>query len=266
MISTSRVDEDGRAQRRTGGPGGSAQTIPSRRRAVSRKSSPIDRARETLGEETVRQLQQTYRSLDSTWSEHDQAEGMVLSLSRQGVADAQIRAIFGVGGSMIQRLKGVIKNGIDTLHTRHRGTTPKHAFSEDDISFFISSCADWELEDGFPCSHRRPRQYFVEPKITWKLLWERYKKKAEDAERRVIQYCRWTQYVHLHYSGVRLSRTKEDFCEETTSDATKGQDRVTTRKAAPGAQPPAKKPVKRPQKVQPGLRIHLYSVSSNQDK
>ncbi|ETI52716.1 hypothetical protein F443_04224 [Phytophthora nicotianae P1569] len=76
MISTSRVDEDGRAQRRTGGPGGSAQTIPSRRRAVSRKSSPIDRARETLGEETVPQLQQTFRSLDSTWggSEHDQAE------------------------------------------------------------------------------------------------------------------------------------------------------------------------------------------------
>ncbi|ETN15028.1 hypothetical protein PPTG_07246 [Phytophthora nicotianae INRA-310] len=132
MISTSRVDEDGRAQRRTGG---SAQTIPSRRRSVSRKSSPIDRARETLGEETVRQLQQTYRSLDSTWggSEHNQAEGMVLSLIRQGVADAQIRAIFGGGGSMIQRLKGVIKNGIDTLHTRRRGTTPKHAFSEDDI-------------------------------------------------------------------------------------------------------------------------------------
>ncbi|ETN15944.1 hypothetical protein PPTG_06205 [Phytophthora nicotianae INRA-310] len=137
MISTSRVDEDGRAQRRTGGPGGSAQTIPSRRRAVSRKSSPIDRARETLGEETVPQLQQTFRSLDSTWggSEHDQAEGMVLSLVRQGVADAQIRAIFGVGGSMIQRLKGVIKNGIDTLHTRRRGTTPKLAFSEDDKTF-----------------------------------------------------------------------------------------------------------------------------------
>ncbi|KAF4034160.1 hypothetical protein GN244_ATG13889 [Phytophthora infestans] len=48
MISDSRVDEDGRTRRRTGGSGGSAQTIPSRRREVSRKLSPIDRARGTI--------------------------------------------------------------------------------------------------------------------------------------------------------------------------------------------------------------------------
>ncbi|KUF85191.1 Adenylate cyclase type 10 [Phytophthora nicotianae] len=101
---------------------------------------------------------------------------MVLSLIRQGVADAQIRAIFGVGGSMIQRLK--LTRKLTSLSLKY---------------FSIPA----QYLDYFP-----PIQEAIES-------------------------------------------------EETTSDATKAQDRVTKRKAAPGAQPPAKKPIGRPRKVQP---------------
>lgn len=133
-------------------------------------------------------LQATYASLDSKWggSEHDQAEGMVLGLMRQAIPDAQIRAIFGIGGSMIARPKNVVANGVDTLHIRRIASKPKHALTDDDISFFLSACQEWELQDGFPCSHRGPRQYLVEEAMTWRKLWERYKKKATLASRRII--------------------------------------------------------------------------------
>lgn len=156
------------SRRRTGGPGGLAQTTPTRRRTPRTGPSALERAYATLGEEVVKQLQSTYASLDSTWggTEHDQAEGMVIDLLRQRAPDAQIRAVFGVGGSMIARPKLVSVNGVDTLHTRRASSTRTHAFTDDDIAFFLASSSEWGLEDGFPCSHRRPRQYLVEAKVT----------------------------------------------------------------------------------------------------
>ncbi|KAG6945264.1 hypothetical protein JG688_00016641 [Phytophthora aleatoria] len=88
-------------------------------------------------------------------SEHNQAEGMVLSLIDQGVPDTQIRAIFGVGDSMIAGLKAVTNSGIDTLHTRRSPARPSHTYSDDDLHFLINNCNEWELEEGFPCSHHR---------------------------------------------------------------------------------------------------------------
>jgi hypothetical protein len=142
--------------------------------------------------------------------EHDQAEGMIIALLRQGLPDAQVRAVFGVGGYKITQLKAMIKNVIDGFHTRRSPQLPKHAFTDEDIAFFLLTFGDWELEEGFPCSHRRPRQYFVEPGMTWKILWQRHSAKALEANQRAMKYSRWTQYVHLQFPGVRLSRTKED--------------------------------------------------------
>ncbi|OWY92497.1 LOW QUALITY PROTEIN: Cleavage inducible protein, partial [Phytophthora megakarya] len=75
------------------------------------------------------------------------------------------------------------------------------------------SASEWNMEDGYPCSHRGPRQYLVEPNVTWKKLWERYARQAEAAYRRSIGYCRFTQYVHFYFPGIRLSRSQTDVCD-----------------------------------------------------
>jgi hypothetical protein len=201
--------------RRQGGTGGSYQTKPRNDRAARARPSALERAYARLGEDEVKRLQQTYEALDSKWNgtEHDQAEGMVLSLLRQGVPDAQIRAIFRVGGSMIARLKQVIKDGVDTLHTWRVRNPPAHALSADDIEFLCATCREWNLEEGFPCSHRGPRQYLAEAGITLKDLWQQYKQKAEAVPRRVILY---TQYVHFKFPGFRLSRSQQDVCDACT--------------------------------------------------
>ncbi|KAF4132284.1 hypothetical protein GN958_ATG18517, partial [Phytophthora infestans] len=62
-------------------------------------------------------------------------------------------------------------------------------------------CNEWELEEGYPCSHRNLRQY---------------KTKAEDQSRRIMEHSRWLQYVHYYFAGVRLSRSKEDLCDACT--------------------------------------------------
>ncbi|KAF1786774.1 hypothetical protein GQ600_23739 [Phytophthora cactorum] len=78
---------------------------------------------------------------------------------------------------------------------------------------FLSTTVKWELEEGFPCSHRRLRQYLVESGVTWKCLWERYNIKAETRSRRIMEYSRWLQYVHQYFAGVRLPHSKKDLCD-----------------------------------------------------
>ncbi|ETP52935.1 hypothetical protein F442_02126 [Phytophthora nicotianae P10297] len=100
-------------ERRTGGTGGSSQTVPRKKQKPRNRLTAFERACALLGTEKVEQLQATYKSLESKWggTEHPQTEGMVLSLIGQGVPDAQVRAIFGVGGSKIARLKATVTNG-----------------------------------------------------------------------------------------------------------------------------------------------------------
>ncbi len=69
---------------------------------------------------------------------------------------------------------------------------PHHGLSSDDLTTFIEDCKMWELEDGFPCLHRRPRQYFMEAKLIWTELWKRYEKKMVSLEQRVMSFSRWT--------------------------------------------------------------------------
>lgn len=108
----------------------------------------------------------------------------------------------------MNRLEGVVLNGPQTLHAYKQVKCPKPAFTDEDVIFFRK----WELEAGFSCLHRRPRQYLVESGVKWTILWERYAKKADGIRHRVIQYCRWTQHVHMHFLGVRVSRTKDHLC------------------------------------------------------
>lgn len=144
------------------------------------RPTPFQRACAILGEEAVQHIRSTYNELNSNWggSEHAIADGMIMSLMQQ-LPDLQVRAVLGIGGSRIARLKKVLAEGIDSLHTRVPHQTPWHALLDVDTEFMEDDAKSWVLEDGFPCQHRRPRQYFTEAKLTWKEIWQREKDKAD---------------------------------------------------------------------------------------
>ncbi|OWZ11139.1 LOW QUALITY PROTEIN: Cleavage inducible protein [Phytophthora megakarya] len=127
--------------------------------------------------------------------------------SLKGLSEREIRSVIPVGGSRISRLRKAVESGIDYLHTRRSGGKPSHAFEDNVIDNFKEHCATWVLEDGFPCSHRLPRQYFTEPNITWKVIRDRYVDETTRAKPGIYP-------VPTHYfPGVRLSRTAVDVCD-----------------------------------------------------
>ncbi|ETN18574.1 hypothetical protein PPTG_04141 [Phytophthora nicotianae INRA-310] len=97
-----------------------------------------------------------------------------MQLLQQGLSQCDIRAIIPVGGSRVDRLRKIRELGPETWHTRRSQAAPWHAFSDEDIEAFKLHCATWILEDGFPCAHRRPRQYFTEPNLTWVVVHAHY--------------------------------------------------------------------------------------------
>jgi hypothetical protein len=114
-------------------------------------------------------------------------------LMAQGYSDWEIKALLGVGGSLVSRLRKIHKDRTwDGSHTCRPMKVPHHTLSSDDLIAFIEECKTWELEDGFPYSHRRHRQYFMKGKLTWMELWKRYEKKMVSLERQVMSFSRWT--------------------------------------------------------------------------
>ncbi|ETP05907.1 hypothetical protein F441_17607 [Phytophthora nicotianae CJ01A1] len=97
-----------------------------------------------------------------------------MQLLQQGLSQCDIRAIIPVGGSRVDRLRKIRELGPEAWHTRRSQAAPWHAFSDEDIEAFKLHCATWILEDGFPCAHRRPRQYFTEPNLTWVVVHAHY--------------------------------------------------------------------------------------------
>lgn len=218
-LSDSRRENPDLYKRKIGGTGGSSQTLPKRQRKkppANSKVNAYEGACKRLGKEEVLRLRAQWEEMDTKFGgkEFEQGEGMVISLLKQGLSHVMIRAVLGVGGYRVSRLQKVLDKGIETLHTRRERAKPKHAFTDAEMKTFLDYCEQtWELEDGFPCSHRRPRRYFVEQKITWKKLWSRYKERRAAADERIMSYQRWTQYVKFYYPGVRLTRTPEDDCD-----------------------------------------------------
>ncbi|OWY97879.1 hypothetical protein PHMEG_00031484 [Phytophthora megakarya] len=187
--------------------GGSRTTVPrrNRKKGPTRQEAAYARAVEKLGEDTLKEMGDDWGSWDTKYgsAEWEQSEGVVLNLLQQGFSEREIKAILPVGGSRVSRLPKVLALGVDTLHTRRQPSTPWHAFTDKGLDNFKAHCSTWVLEDGFPCAHHRPRQYFTEPNLTWLVVHSRYvyDSKREDSDARTMSYSRFTQYVHFYYPG-----------------------------------------------------------------
>jgi hypothetical protein len=138
--------------------GGSRSTIAPRRRekGPNRKETALARAVEALGLETVQKIQREWAQWDTGRGgrEWQQSEGVVMQLIQQSFSSIVIQSIIPVGGSRIQRLRNVLRDGIETLHTRRSKAPAYHAFQEADLAVFKSHCDAWDFKDGFPCAHR----------------------------------------------------------------------------------------------------------------
>ena len=102
--------------------------------------------------------------------------------------------LLGCGMSKISRVKKDIENS-NRLAERRR-QTPWHAAKKEGLERIKACKTDWNLEDAFPCAHKRPKKYFVEENVTWKSLYVKYAEKMTESGYRVISLTRWVQYVH----------------------------------------------------------------------
>ncbi|EGZ22240.1 hypothetical protein PHYSODRAFT_461005, partial [Phytophthora sojae] len=111
--------------------GGSQSTVPPRKwkKRADRNEAAYNRAVELLGEEKVQEIRREWDSWETEFGgrEWEQSEGVILQLIQQGLSERVIRAILPVGGSRVARLRKVLKEGIDTLHTRRSRAAPVHA-------------------------------------------------------------------------------------------------------------------------------------------
>ena len=169
----------------------------------------------SLGQEEANNIRMTYSSLESsgkTLNSDDWgiSNGIIATLIGQNYAYNSIRMLLGCGMSKIQRVKRDIENPNRLMANRH---APWHAATEEDLNRIKSCKRTWELEDGFPCAHRRPREYFVEENVTWKSLHAMYAANLNEMGYRVISLSRWRQYVHYFFPGLRLSKSTEDVCD-----------------------------------------------------
>jgi hypothetical protein len=160
-------------------------------------------------------MKSTWAQLETQFGGKDweKANGIIINLRNLGASEIELRSVFNVGSSRVHRLDH---------YDPEQDVGPKvpaHAFSAETLAFLKEVADTWETEDGFPCVHRRPRHYFTEAGITWKLLHSRYEKAWEGlpADRQQIvekmAYSTFTQYVHHLYPGHHLSRTQQDVCD-----------------------------------------------------
>lgn len=150
---------------------------------------------------------------------HQKADGMIITL-RKTYSQIETRAILeGLGCARAQRVAKWEKDNRDGLQQVERKSS-SHAITEEDINFLEKVKSTWLLDEGFPCPHRRPRQYFHDADQKWNRLYsESYVKSWEklDEEKKktvkCMKYSTFTQYVHYLYPGLRLTRTETDVCD-----------------------------------------------------
>lgn len=123
-----------------------------------------------------------------------------MNLIQSGFLEREIRAVLPIGGSKINRLQKVLY-GINILHTHRPPHNLAHALHDNNLDIIKVDVEFWEVKDGFPCAHKRPKQYLLDLKLTFTKLYQRYKDKIESTNdsHRVISYSHWIQYIHLFF-------------------------------------------------------------------
>ncbi|KAI3631056.1 hypothetical protein MIR68_010546 [Amoeboaphelidium protococcarum] len=148
------------------------------------------------------------------------ADGMIVALFHLHLSQGQIRLLLGAGSSRIQKLYKVRDNFQELAQKAPQ--VPKHAFKSNDIQIMKDFIQSLEVEDGYPCAHRRARTFLKTEgsvKTTWESLYQQYvafaKEKSEiyvENESKIMAQSTFSQRVQYHFPGFRLDRSAEDVC------------------------------------------------------
>jgi hypothetical protein len=153
-----------------------------------------------LGESGTRILAR-WNSLNPKLNHEDwmHQNGMIICLIDQGLSQIQIRMFLGCGGSRIERLRHYEKS---------ERKPPAHKFSEATVLYMKEIVSKWNTEDGFPCAHRKPRQYVTldsGKEATWLGLHKEYTKDWENLlvkdAIKLMAYSTFLQYVRFYHPG-----------------------------------------------------------------
>ena len=85
-----------------------------------------------------------------------------------GLSHIEIRSFLKVGGYRCSRVYNISSNREKVDKPRH------HALNANSLAAFRAFMDGLDVEDGYPCSHRRPKFYVLGEKVTWKMLYNRY--------------------------------------------------------------------------------------------
>ena len=111
-----------------------------------------------------------------------------------------------VGKSRITRIRNSHPN--DSKNSQ----VPWNAFTKEEKQMVKEFVSTLPVEDGFPCSHRVPKQYVTLPEASWYSLHQEYVSCVEESGRnlRAFKYHRFTHWVHKFFPNLRLHRSSED--------------------------------------------------------
>lgn len=194
-------------------------TIPRTTTKTNLKQNALERAIQKFGNnpQIASEFKEQFALLCNAKAftpEWDIADGMIISLIKLNFSQLEIRAVLEVGGYRVSRLQQIAHSGtLDGLHTRRLRPPPAHAFTLEQKQDIKDEYKFWELEDGYPCVHRRPIMFFCTEGITWLALWKRYKDRMNENNKKHCSYSRWLQYTHYYYPGLRMARPREDECD-----------------------------------------------------
>jgi hypothetical protein len=184
---------------------------------VNQQANALERVITKIGQDAINKIHVNWASMemDRANAKWQQLEGIIMNLIWSGFSECEIQAILPLGGSKISQLRKVLQDDIDMLHTRHPPCVPTHAFHDNDLDMIKVDAESWEVEDGFPCIHKRLKQYLLDLKLTFTKLYQRYKDKIKFANdgHCVVSYSCWIHYIHLFFPSLSLAHTAKDVCD-----------------------------------------------------
>ena len=127
-------------------------------------------AEEQLGEDVVAKLRDDWDAMDTRYGgkDYEKGNGIIRTLCDQGLTVLQIRGALGqVGQKSIETIRDHDPRAEPVERTRRRS---HNAFSLEEIDLVEQFIRNQEIEDGFPCSHRNPKQCLAGEAVTWKSL------------------------------------------------------------------------------------------------
>ena len=189
-----------------------------------KKNDARQRAIALLGQSRITAIQEKWNSLNTLQhgekGDGDLADGILTCLQKCGMSNIMIRSILPCGGSRLQRVRH--KNSNAERETPKRS----HALNDVSVNLFKLFIKSLDVEDGFPCPHRRPKQYVTKDNkaTTWKILHQDYttyvnKEKEKISNEHVKKQVRtlalntFREYRGWIFPGHCLSRKKEDVCD-----------------------------------------------------